>query len=202
MNPHAVTGLILKGEIQAFSNPADWEGAIAAYSQALKVNPNDPDVLNNRCSAYFATDQLDLALADCNRGLQINPRSPALYVGRGNIRLQQENYDGAIQDYSRTLELEDEVGGNPRRQATAYSNRASALMQVQDINGALSDLNKALEINPDDPADLYKRGLVKVALEDREGGAVDLRQAADFYIKAGRTDSHQEVIAMIEQLGL
>ncbi|MEL6899772.1 MAG: tetratricopeptide repeat protein [Cyanobacteria bacterium J06606_4] len=202
VNPNAVTALILKGEIQAFGNPADWEGAIAAYSQALDVNPNDPDVLNNRCSAYFATEQLDLAFVDCDRGLSINPRSPSLYVGRGNIHLAQNNYEAAIRDFSRTIELGDEVGGDPRRQATAYSNRASALMQVQDIEGALADLNKALELKPDDAPDLYKRGLVKAALEDKAGARSDLRRAADIYIREGRTESHQTVLGMMEQLGL
>ena len=201
INPNSVVALILQGEIRAFSNPADWQGAISSYTQALEVNPNDPDVLNNRCSAYFSTQQLDLALADCDRGLSINSRNPSLYTTRGNIHLQKDNIQQAIQDYSRTIEL-SEATNDTRRLATAYSNRASALMQVPDPEGALSDVNEALAINPDDPADLYKRGLVKVALEDREGGRADLRKAADFYVKAGRTESHQNVLNMMEQLGL
>ncbi|MFK8184579.1 MAG: tetratricopeptide repeat protein [Phormidesmis sp.] len=202
INPNSVVALILKGEIKAFSNPADWDGAIASYTQALDVNPNDPDVLNNRCSAYFATEQLTLALADCNQGLSINPRNASLYTVRGNIHLQQNETQQAIQDYSRTIELSEDIGGDPRRQASAYSNRASALMQTPDPEGALADINKALEINPEDPADLYKRGLIKVALEDREGGRTDLRKAADLYVKAGRTESHQNVLNMMEQLNL
>ena len=201
INPNSVVALILQGEMKAYSNPADWEGAIASYTQALAVNPNDPDVLNNRCSAYFATEQLDLALADCDKGLSINPRNASIHNTRGNINLQKDNIQPAIQDYSRTIELSEETG-DTRRAATAYSNRASALMQIPDPEGALSDINKALEINPEDPADLYKRGLVKVALNDREGGRTDMRQAADLYVKAGRTESYQTVLNMIEQLGL
>ncbi|MEO0769475.1 MAG: tetratricopeptide repeat protein [Cyanobacteria bacterium J06649_4] len=202
INPNAVTALLLKGEINAFNNPADWESVIAAYSQALAVNPNEPGVLNNRCSAYFAVAQLDKALEDCNLGLQINPRSASLYTSRGNIYLRQENYNSAIRDFSRTIELSDEIGGDPRRQATAYSNRASALVNVQDLNGALSDLDKALELNPGDAPDLYKRGIVKATLGDKDSARIDLRKAADIYIQQGRTESHQSVLAMIEQLGL
>lgn len=201
INPNSVVALILQGEMRAFSNPADWAGAIAAYTQALAVNPNDPDVLNNRCSAYFSTQQLDLALLDCDRALSINSRNPSPYTLRGNIHLQQNNIQQAIQDYSRTIEL-SEATNDSRRLAAAYSNRASALMQVPDPEGALSDINEALTINPEDPVDLYKRGLVKVALEDREGGRTDLRKAADLYVKAGRTESHQNVLNMMAQLGL
>ncbi|MEL6553200.1 MAG: tetratricopeptide repeat protein [Cyanobacteria bacterium J06621_11] len=202
INPNSTTALILLGEMKSNSNPADQEGALEDYSKALEVNPNDPNILNNRCSAYFATAQLDLALTDCDRGLQINPRSEALYIGRGNIRLVQENYDKAVQDFSRSLEIIEESGGNPFREATAYSNRASALVGLQDLNGALADLNKALELSPDDAPDLYKRGLIKSSLGDKAGAQEDMRRAADIYLQQGRTDSHKNVIETMEQLGL
>ncbi len=201
INPNSVNALIFKGEINAFKTNPDAGAALAAYNKALEVNPNDPGVLNNRCSAYFAAQQFDLALTDCDLGLQTNPRSAALYNGRGNIRLQQENFEGAIQDYSRAIEIFNAEGAEQRNQPI-YSNRASALVQIGDLNGALSDVNKALELKPDAPEDYYKRGLIKVTQEDREGGAADLRKAADLYIEQGRTDSHKNVIAMMEQLGL
>jgi tetratricopeptide (TPR) repeat protein len=202
INPNWVTALILKGEILAFQTNPDWPAALEVYSKAIAVNPNDPAVLNNRCGAYFATQQLDLALADCDKGLKTDPRSGALYLGRGNIRLAQKNYDGAIQDYSRTLELSEEIGGDPRKEQSAYSNRASALTQIQDFDGALADLNKALELKADAPEDYFKRGMVYVMKEDKESGAADMRKAADLYLQQGRTDSHKQVIDMMKQLGL
>ena len=202
INPNYLLPLILKGEILAYQNNPDWQGAIAAYSKALDTNPNDPDVLNNRCGAYFAVGDLDKAEADCERGLSINPRSGSMYLARGNIRLQKENYNKAIQDYSRTIELAEAAGGDTRKEQPAYSNRASARMQIQDIEGALADINKAIELKSDAPEDYYKRGLIKVALDDREGGAEDLRKASDLYVQQGRTDSHQQVLAMMQQLGL
>ena len=201
INPNSASALIFVGEIKAFQTNPEPEAAIAAYSKALEINPNDPGVLNNRCSTYFATQQFDLALTDCDRGLQINPRSGSLYNGRGNIRLNQDNYDGAIQDYSRAIEIFSETGRGQSRQS-AYSNRASALLQIQDFNGALADVNKALALKPDAPEDYYKRGLIKLAQDNRTGGAEDMRKAADLYIEQGRTESHKNVMAVIAQLGL
>ena len=201
INPNSTIALMLQGEIREYSNPSDIEGALVSYDKALSVNPNDPDILNNRCTAHFSTQDFETALQDCDRGLSINPRSASLYTNRGNIYLQQDRIQEAIQDYSRTIELSEEKN-DTRRLASAYSNRASALMQIPDPEGALSDINKSLEIDPEDPADLYKRGLVKVALDDRDGGRTDLRKAADLYVKAGRTESHQNVLNMMEQLNL
>ena len=201
INPNLMTALILKGEILAYQNNPDWPGAIEAYSAALAVNPNDPDVLNNRCGAYVATQQLELALADCDRGLKIQPNDASIYLLRGNIRLAQESFEDAVQDYSRAIKINETAGNQPLNQA-AYSNRASALFNLGDFNGALNDTNKAIEIKPDAAEDYFKRGMIKVATDDRAGGAEDMRQASDLYVQQGRTDSHKNVLAMMEQLGL
>ena len=66
----------------------------------------------------------------------------------------------------------------------------------------MNDVNKAIEIKPDAAEDYYKRGLIKVTADDREGGAEDLQKASELYVQQGRTDSHKNVMAMIEQLGL
>ena len=201
INPNSVVALILKGEILAYQTNPDWPGAIEAYSTALAVNPNDPDVLNNRCSAYVATQQLDLALADCDRGLQIQPNDASIYLTRGNIRLNKNNFEDAVQDYSRAIKINEQAGNAQLNQA-AYSNRASALVNIGDFNGALNDINKAIEIKPDAPEDYFKRGMVKVAMDNREEGAQDMRKASELYVQQGRTESHKNVLAMMEQLDL
>ena len=201
INPNNTTALLVKGEILAYKNNPDWPGAIEAYSAALAVNPNDPDILNNRCSAYFATQQLDLALADCDRGLKVQPNDASIYVTRGNIRLRQENPEDAVQDYSRALQI-NEQAKNQSLDQTAYSNRASALFQIGDFSGAIRDVDKAIELKPDAAEDYLKRGTIKVAMGSKEEGAEDLEKAADLYIQRGQTDNHRNVISIMEELGL
>ena len=201
INPNNTVALLIKGEILAYQNNPDWPGAIEAYSAALAVNPNDPDILNNRCGAYFATQQLDLATADCDRGLSVQPNDASIYLARGNIRLTQEDSEGAVQDYSRVIEL-NKTANNPSVDQRAYSNRASALVNLGDLNGALRDVNKAIELKPDAAEDYFKRGAIQATTGDREAAAQDMEKAADLYIQQGQTDNHRNVIAMMEQLGL
>ena len=201
INPHSTLALLIKGEILAYQDGSDMPAAIEVYSQAIAVNPNDPGLLNNRCGAYMATQQLDLALVDCDRALQIQPNDASVILIRGNIRLAQGSNEDAVQDYSKAIKI-NEAADNVQLNQAAYSNRASALFQLQDFNGALSDINEALELKPDAPEDYFKRGLIKVATEDKAGGKEDLNKAADLYVQQGRTDSHKTVIAMIEQLEL
>ena len=201
VNPNLPLALMLKGEILAYQNNPDFPGAIKAYSAALAVNPNDPDILNNRCGAYVATQQLDLALVDCDRGLQIQPNDASIYLIRGNIRLAQDNFEDAVQDYSRAININEEAENVQLNQA-AYSNRASALVNLGDFNSALNDVNKAIEIKPDAAEDYFKRGMVQVAMNNKEAGAADMQKASELYVQQGRTDSHRNVIATMEQLGL
>ncbi|MEL7351630.1 MAG: tetratricopeptide repeat protein [Cyanobacteria bacterium J06560_5] len=201
VNPNYLTALILTGEILAYQKTPNWAGAIKAYTQALAINSNDPDVLNNRCGAYFSTEQYDLALIDCDRALKIKPRNASTYTQRGNIRLAQEDFDGAVQDYSRTIAINTDNGQEIRSQA-AYSNRASALVNLQDFDSALSDINKALELKPDAPEDYFKRGMIRATQGDKPAAAVDLRKAAELYVEQGRTDSHKNVLATMKQLNL
>ena len=201
INPNLPLALMLKGEILAYQNSPDFPGAIEAYSAALAVNPNDPDILNNRCGAYVATQQLELALADCDRGLQIQPNDASIYLIRGNIRLAQDNFEDAVQDYSRAIKINEQAGNVQLNQA-AYSNRASALVNLGDFNSALNDVNKAIDIKPDAAEDYFKRGMVQVAMNNKEDGAADMKKASELYVQQGRTDSHRNVIATMEQLGL
>ena len=201
INPNSTLALLIKGEILAYQNGSDMPKAIEAYSQAISVNPNDPDLLNNRCGAYMATQQLDLALVDCDRALKIQPNDASIFLIRGNIRLAQDSFEAAVQDYSRAIKLNEQAGNSQLNQA-AYSNRASALFNLGDLNGAMNDVNQAIEIKPDAAEDYFKRGLIKVAKEDREGGTADMEKASELYVQQGRTDGHKNVMAMMKQLGL
>jgi serine/threonine-protein kinase len=75
-------------------------------------------------------------------------------------------------------------------------------VNLEDFNGAMNDVTKAIEIKPNAAEDYFKRGLIKVAADDREGGAADLQKASELYVQQGRTDSHKNVIAIMKQLGL
>ena len=46
----------------------------AAYSNALKINPNDAEVLYNLSIVYFNLEQFDDAIATCNKLLDLNPK--------------------------------------------------------------------------------------------------------------------------------
>jgi Flp pilus assembly protein TadD len=67
----------------AFIAKGQYDLAIADYTQALHIDPNDASAYNNRGLAYHSKGQDDLAIADYTQALRINPN---LEVARENLR--------------------------------------------------------------------------------------------------------------------
>ncbi len=68
-----------------------YREAIVAYDQALTLQPNDANALNNRGLARFNLLDLDGALTDINRSIELYPNSAYAFRNRGlvNISLRQ-----------------------------------------------------------------------------------------------------------------
>jgi tetratricopeptide (TPR) repeat protein len=120
----------------------DYQGAIAAYSQAILLNPNYAPAYVGRGNARDDLGDNQGALADYNEALRINPNDADAYYNRGVTRSRLENRQGALADYNEALRI------NPNL-AEAYYNRGLLRSQLGDKQAAIEDLQKA--------ADLYQQ---------------------------------------------
>ena len=60
----------------AYSFKGDYDAAIADYTQAIWLNPNDDMAYCNRGLTYNDKGDLDAAIADYEAALRINPNHP------------------------------------------------------------------------------------------------------------------------------
>ena len=70
----------------------------AALNEALRLDPNNTDVLRLRSFGYRRNEQFDLALADYNKVIQIEPNNPDNYHLRSIVYIEKELFDHAIDD--------------------------------------------------------------------------------------------------------
>jgi tetratricopeptide (TPR) repeat protein len=63
--------------LMAFKN--QWQVAIADYSKAIAINPNDFNFYYNRGMVYGKTNQFEKASEDFTRVLQLNPQNKSAY---------------------------------------------------------------------------------------------------------------------------
>jgi len=82
------------------------EQAIAAYDEAIALQPNDARFLNNRCWARGISNiQLEAALADCDRAVALQPRGAGYLDSRALVRLRLGRVEEAISDENEALSI-------------------------------------------------------------------------------------------------
>ncbi len=88
----------------------DYQGALAAYSQAIVLNPNYVEAYNRRGIARRALGDNQAAIADVNEALRINPSDALAYYDRGIARVRLGEFQDAIADYSEALRINPNAG--------------------------------------------------------------------------------------------
>ncbi|MBD6618927.1 tetratricopeptide repeat protein [Komarekiella sp. 'clone 1'] len=205
----------------------DYKGAIAALTEAIRLNVKDTLAYNNRGNARSNLGDLQGAIADYSQALNINPNYIQAYINRGNTRSASGDKHGAIADYNQALKLNpnyalaynnrgiartalgDLQGAisdynealkiNPNY-ANVYYSRGIARSNLEDLQGAISDYNQALKINPNLAQAYYSKGIVRAALGDKQWAIADLQKAANLFQEQGKTEDYQKVLELIKKL--
>jgi tetratricopeptide (TPR) repeat protein len=120
----------------------DLDGAIADFSRAIELDPQDDAAYYNRAQAKRLKKDAAGAIADYTRAIELGSTNPAAYNNRGNARAENNDGDGAIADYTRAIGLEPDY-------ARAYYNRAVAKEAKGDKTGAKADFKMAAKLDPE-----------------------------------------------------
>ncbi|MEA3025304.1 MAG: hypothetical protein QOF91_589 [Alphaproteobacteria bacterium] len=194
---------------------SDFDGAIADYGQALKLDPSDADYLNSRAAAYEAKKDIDRALADYNEAIKTSPNSTYAYNNRGAVYQRKGDFARAAADYGEVTKLQPNnidawsarcwvraISPGQTQQALSDCNAALKIKpdaaEVLDTRGfvqlklgqtdnAIKDFDAALKLDPKLAGSLYGRGIAKVRKGDRNGANADIAAA-----KSVRSDIAEE----------
>jgi len=148
----------------------DFQGAIADYTQAIRIDPNYADAYYNRGKAKSELKDYQGAIADYTQAIRINPNDAAAYNNRGIAKDELKDYQGAIADYTQAIRIDPNF-------ALAYYNRGNAKIELEDYQGAIEDYTQAIRINPNDAKAYNNRGFAKDELKDYQGAIEDYTQA-------------------------
>jgi lipoprotein NlpI len=169
----------------------DFDGAIAAYNQAIDLDPKAGEAFFNRGIAKAAHDDLDGAIADYSQALQVDPTLSAAYYYRGLARHSKGDLDGAIGDYNQAVQIDP-------KNAFAFFNRGLIRMQKDDIDGAVTDSTRALELDPKMIQSYYDRGLGRLAKGAVDGALSDMKTFCQQAPQDGYTDYARLYIWLIQ----
>jgi tetratricopeptide (TPR) repeat protein len=176
------------------------------FNEKIKQNANNSDNYLYRGIFASLTAQYNNALSDFDKAIKLNERNLPAYLMRANTRSRMieaieqqkaaEQYTGFlnpgtgnVSNNASSLELYSEVLTdysvvlymNPEF-VFGYFNRANIFCKYEKYYEAVEEFNKAIEIEPEFAEAYYNRGLVKVLLNDVDGGAKDLSRAGELGI--------------------
>ena len=87
----------------------DYEAAIADFTKAIEINPNNEQAYYNRGNAKSKLKDYKGAIADFNKAIKINPKDFDAYNSRGLAKIFIEQKSSGCLDFSTSKELGNEM---------------------------------------------------------------------------------------------
>lgn len=130
----------------------DDQAAIAAFEQAIQLNPDLAVAYIGRSRSHFQLGEISVAMADCQQAIQMSLNQPISFYQRGNLRYDLGDPTGAQADFARAIALEaDSPESVGLATATDYYMRGVARYRSQDRAGAIADLEVAAQLSESMP---------------------------------------------------
>ena len=140
----------------------DYSDAVAAYSESLKTDPSNLDLIFGRGRAYQELGKFEEAQLDFEQALSQDPNNFQVLLSLAMIQLDQQSYASALLYATKA----EEIPGAP---AMASFLKGRALQQLGMPEDALKAFGNAIQLDKDFGQAYLNRGFLKEALErDKE----------------------------------
>lgn len=165
---------------QSLREKGQLEEAIREYSNAIKIEPGNPEYHNSRGKTYF-----DLAMSgkqpdkkaafiqksidDYSQGLGLPTENLKLrsrmLINRGSALASQGKFQQALQDFNEGINADS-------TNKAGYLNRSLVFLNMGDYAKAIADYTEYLKIEPNDANIWFERGMLR-RYQNQFGGALD-----------------------------
>jgi tetratricopeptide (TPR) repeat protein len=171
----------------------DRAGAIADYSQILKLNPDDAMTYNYRGLVHYDHGDLEAAIVDFNASIAQMPNQVSAYCNRGFMRSEEGDLAGAIGDFSLAIQSRPDC-------AIAYFYRGMAWQKLENYSEAVANYGEALRHAPDAAVAHYYRGLGWQKLRNYQGAIAHLETAAQLFAAQANPTNAQKALRSLAKV--
>ncbi|KAM1174936.1 hypothetical protein ACFX19_027996 [Malus domestica] len=157
-------------------NEGKYAHAISIFDQILKEDPNYPEALIGRGTAYAFQRELEAAIADFTKAMESNPSACEAWKRRGQARAAMGEFVEAIEDLSKALEFEP-------NSADILHERGIANFKFKDFYTAIEDLSACVKLDKDNTSAYTYLGLALSSIGE-------YKKAEEAHLKAIQLDQN------------
>ena len=148
----------------------DYAQALAAYDEAVMLNPNYAEAYNNRGIVKYELGQYAEAISNYTMAIKLNPQFFFALNNRGNARAALGQFQDAEQDLKAALRLNN-------NNATIHNNLGSVYYSLKNYDAALDEYTQAIQLNPNFAEAYYNRGAIYYGQKKYLEALADIRKS-------------------------
>ena len=141
-----------------FIEKLKYEDAVAQFSNALGIEPSNPDYYYARGKAYESLKKYEEAKTDFEKVIVFDAKEVDAYIGLGAVCNEMGKYEDALTYLNRASALD-------KRNKDIYSEKVITLLGLLRFDQALRVSDTAVIIK-DTPQNLYYRGIIYTKLNN------------------------------------
>jgi len=158
------------GEVYSDTAVKNYDGAVTAYTQAIKLEPDNANHYFGRAGAHSGKKSYSAAIDDFTQAIRLDPRDARYWNSRGGDYRNMGDYDKAYADHTEAIRL------NPS-DAKYHNNKGVAQVLRKKYIDAIPDFSEAIRLAPDNARYYNNRGDAYVLNKDIALAAADYRMA-------------------------
>jgi tetratricopeptide (TPR) repeat protein len=120
----------------------DYDQAISEFSEAIRLDPSNPEALTRRGFAWSLKKDYKLAFACYADAIRLDPTYSFAFTCRGITRMDKKDFDKAIQDFDEAIRLD------PKDTRHTYYERGHAWFLKGNSDRAIKDYEAASRLDP------------------------------------------------------
>jgi tetratricopeptide (TPR) repeat protein len=141
---------------QAHAKARRWKDAIADFTNAILMEPDEPDFWLSRGRVRYHIGETGLGEQDLCIGIELDPEDDRSFAIRGQCRSWWSgSRDDAVADFGHAIEL------SPLTSSYYYS-RGKVWQREGDLTRALEDFDEAVRLDPEEASYYHSRASARL----------------------------------------
>ncbi len=146
--------------------------AAALWTNGLKLDPNNLQILRDLGLTYYKLGQYQKALEIFDRAIDVDAGKSEIFRVRGDTYYKLKKIDKSMEDYDKALAINS-------NDSICYNNRGLLFHESGNLDRAYEDYSKAISIDSSNPSFFENRALIYINKGERVRAAEDYRRALE-----------------------